>query len=271
MSSAPADYSSAELDELLATSIELALGAGRLVREGRAVGLGDVDTKSSATDMVTKFDRAAEAYITGRLRVVRPHDGLIGEEGTDVAGTSGLQWLIDPIDGTTNFVYGMAYAVSVAVVDDHGSVAGAVYLPIADELFSAARGRGAHLNGAQIHCSTVSDPAVALVSTGFGYSASLRTSQGARVAALLPHIRDIRRLGAAAMDLSYLACGRIDAYYEQGLNPWDIGAGRLIATEAGARVGTFTGAPGEIDGLVAAAPGLFDPLLALIETSGTQP
>jgi myo-inositol-1(or 4)-monophosphatase len=271
MNATPPAHSGALLDELLATATELALGAGRMVREGRALGLGDVDTKSSATDLVTKYDRAAEEYITGRLRVIRPHDGLIGEEGTDEAGTSGLQWLIDPIDGTTNFVYGMAYAVSVAVVDDHGSVAGAVYLPASDELFSAARGRGAHLNGAQIHCSTVSDPAVALVSTGFGYSAERRAGQGARVAALLPQVRDIRRLGAAAMDLSFLACGRIDAYYEQWLNPWDIGAGRLIATEAGATVGTFAGSPGEIDGLVAAAPDLFDALVAAIEASGTQP
>ena len=244
---------------------ELALAAGRLAREGRAVRLDDIDSKSSATDLVTEYDRAAEALIVGRLRVLRPDDGIVGEEGTDHPGTSGLHWLIDPIDGTTNFVYGLPYAVSVAVRDDRGGLAGAVYLPLSDELFSAARGDGATLNGQPIRCSPLEDISRALVSTGFAYLPERRVAQAARIHRMADRLRDIRRLGAAALDLCYVACGRTDGYFEQWINPWDIAAGELIVQEAGGRVSWFRGGEGEVDGIVASASGVHDTLIGLIE------
>ncbi len=258
----------ATLSESLVTLCRsLALEAGILVRDGRARGLADIDTKSSATDIVTEFDRAAEALIVGRLREVRPADGLIGEEGTDHAGSSGIHWLIDPIDGTTNFLYDQpAYAVSVAAADHRGPLAGAVYLPVVDEMFWAGRGTGAFCNGRPIRCSTVSDPAVALVATGFGYTADRRRAQATVVARLLPQVRDIRRLGSAAVDLCYVACGRVDAYYEQWLNPWDRAAGELIAAEAGATVGGFSTPIGEPEGLLAAPAGLYAAIRGLVDS-----
>ncbi len=244
----------------------LALEAGALVRAGRAGGLGDVVTKSTATDVVTEFDRAAEALIVGRLRAARPDDGLIGEEGTDDAGTSGIHWLIDPIDGTTNYLYDLpAYAVSVGAADAEGPLAGAVYLPVTDELYWAGRGGGAWCNGRAIRCSPLDDLSLALVATGFGYLAERRRAQAAVVGRLIPQVRDIRRLGSAAVDLCYAACGRVDAYYEQWLNPWDRAAGELIAAEAGAIVGPYRTPEGEPDGLLVAPVGLFHRLQEVLE------
>ena len=256
-------------EELLSLCIELAQEAGDLVRAGRRDTALTADTKSSSVDVVTQFDRASEELIVGRLAVARPDDGLVGEEGADRVGTSGVTWLIDPIDGTTNFLYGLAgYAVSIAAYAADGALAAAVYLPATDELFSAARGYGAHLNGVEIRTSACTALPTALVGTGFGYLAERRARQGARVARLLPQVRDIRRIGAAAADLCYVACGRLDAYYEQYLNPWDRAAGTLIAAEAGAIVGSFTGSPGEPDGLLVAPPTMYEPFHALVESCG---
>lgn len=263
--------SAADLDHLVSPveladiATELARAAGTMAREGRAGGLASFDTKSTATDVVTEYDRAAESLIVGELRVRRPDDGVIGEEGSAVSGTSGIDWVIDPIDGTTNFLYGLpSWCVSIAATDRLGSLAGAVYLPVTDEMFVAWRGGGATCNGLPIRASDVGELGLALVATGFGYLAARRRDQAADIAAILPAVRDLRRLGSAAIDLCYVACGRVDAYYEQWLNPWDVAAGQLIAAEAGAEVLGYAGAPGEPDGLLAAAPGIADALHALV-------
>jgi len=250
----------------------LAVEAGRLARTGRASGVDEVDTKTTVTDMVTEYDRAAEALIVGRLRAERPDDAIVGEEGTADPGTSGIRWLVDPIDGTTNFLYQLpTYSVSIAALDADGGLAGAVYVPMLDELFTATRGGGAQLNGRPIHCSPQQTLDATLVATGFSYLPERRTLQARRLVGLIDRVRDIRRLGSAALDLCYVAAGRFDAYYEQYLNPWDLAAGELIAREAGAEVGSFDGGPLEPAGLVAAAPAVFESLVRLLEGAPALP
>lgn len=252
------------LDELHALACRLAVAAGRMVRDGRARdGIAVADTKSTPTDMVTEYDRASERLIVDALLLARPDDAIVGEEGTDTSGTSGVSWLIDPIDGTTNFLYGLpGYAVSIAasLTGTHHAAVGAVYVPATDELFAAIEGRGATLNGAPIGCSTTTALERALVATGFNYRSDRRAVQAARVAQLLPSIRDIRRLGAAAPDLCYVAAGRVDAYFEEHLGPWDLAAGELIAREAGCRSGSLDGGPVRPDSVLVATPAIF-PLL----------
>jgi myo-inositol-1(or 4)-monophosphatase len=253
-------------DELLALASRLAVEAGRMVRDGRAEhGVQATSTKSTTTDMVTEFDKASEALIVGALRVARPDDAIIGEEGTDTLGTSGISWLVDPIDGTTNFLYGLpGYAVSIAASGDQGTEVGAVYIPATDELFTAARGAGARLNGTIIGCSSTDDLALALVATGFAYDRDRRARMALRAAQLIPAVRDIRRLGAASADLCYVAAGRVDAYYEEHLGPWDLAAGELIAREAGCRSGGLDGGPVRPSSVLVACPALFEPLRTLI-------
>jgi myo-inositol-1(or 4)-monophosphatase len=261
-------HPSVNLDELHALACRLAVLAGRMVKEGRAEhGIAEATTKSTATDMVTEFDRASEALIVDGILAARPHDTIVGEEGTDRVGTSGVSWLIDPVDGTTNFLYGLpGYAVSIAasLTGDHRAAVGAVYVPATDELFSAVEGRGATLNGAAIRCSTTEAVAQSLVATGFAYRPDRRAVQAARVAALLPHIRDIRRLGAAAPDLCYVAAGRLDAYFEEHLGPWDLAAGELIAREAGCTTGSLDGGPARPSSVIVANPAVFEPLRTAI-------
>jgi myo-inositol-1(or 4)-monophosphatase len=257
--------------ELRALAERLARAAGTQALAGRRLlGTGQpaTDTKSTATDPVTEFDRAAETLIVGELRRTRPDDAIVGEEGADHQGTSGLEWHLDPIDGTVNFVYDLpTWCTSVGVVDDAGGVAGAVYAPVLDEMFSAARGEGATLNGAPIVVSGIASLDLALVGTGFSYLPERRRTQSMRVASMLPEIRDVRRFGSAAIDLCFVACGRLDAYFEQYLNSWDTAAGVLIAEEAGATTSDFgAGRPG-YDGVVVAAPPIHTALLALIERS----
>ncbi|MFN5605386.1 MAG: inositol monophosphatase family protein, partial [Actinomycetes bacterium] len=188
--------------------------------------------------------------------------GIVGEEGARVDGTSGIDWYIDPIDGTTNFLYGLGgYAVSIAAADSTGPVAGAVFVPASRELFTAARGRGAFLGSTPITCSTSTTLDTALVATGFSYDSDHRRVQGSRVGAMLPHVRDIRRLGAAAIDLCHVACGRVDAYFEEHLQAWDLAAGLLIATEAGARASDFAGGAVKPSETVVCAPGIHTALL----------
>jgi myo-inositol-1(or 4)-monophosphatase len=237
-------------DELLTLASELAVRAGRMVRDGRAArGVTTAATKTSTTDVVTEFDRASEALIVGAIRLARPDDALVGEEGTRTPGTSGIHWLIDPIDGTTNFLYGLpGYAVSIAACTDDGTEVGCaevgvVYIPSTDELFTAVRGRGAELDGQTIRCSETVDLSLALVATGFNYRPERRGPQARRVAELMPRIRDVRRLGAAAADLCYVAAGRVDVYFEEFLGPWDLAAGALIATEAGCVSSALDGSP----------------------------
>lgn len=238
--------------------------------EGRRSGLTNVQTKSTATDMVTEFDKASEIMIVQGLAVMRPDDAIIGEEGASHPGTSGITWHIDPIDGTTNYFYDLpTWAVSIGAVDQDGPIAGAVYIPALDEMFSAHRGGGAFCNGQPINCNPLDDVSKALVCTGFSYSADQRTIQATRVAKLIHHIRDIRRFGAASIDLCFVACGRFDAYFEENLHSWDIAAGALIAREAGCQTGDFAGNAIRPAQVLVASPQLFNQLSSIILTAST--
>ena len=229
---------------LMNVAARIARNAGDLVFVGRRNGAGNVQTKSSATDMVTQWDTASEQFILKQLGLLRPHDSIVGEEGTQIKGTSQFTWFVDPIDGTTNFLYNLSgYAVSIAACLGVDPVAAAVFLPATRELFVAAKGHGAWLGSTPLHVSTCESLENALIATGFSYSATRRNAQGQRVARLLPQVRDIRRCGAAAADLCFVACGRIDAYFEEGLQLWDLAAGQLIASEAGAMISDFSGGP----------------------------
>jgi myo-inositol-1(or 4)-monophosphatase len=224
-----------------------------------------VDTKSTVTDLVTDLDRWAEAHIADRLLTVRPDDGMLGEEGASIEGTSGITWCVDPIDGTVNFVHGIpGFCVSIAAQVDGASVAGVVVSPLHRDVFTATRGGGAFRNDRPIRCAAPSSLARSVVGTGFGYDPDRRRRQASVLARVLPEIADIRRGGAAAIDLCWVACGRLDGYWEVGLNPWDHAAGGLIAAEAGARVeGPDGGAPSDRF-IVAAPPATFDGLVDLL-------
>lgn len=251
--------------ELLALAETTAREAGALLLRFRAAGTSGVGTKSSATDMVSDADRASERLIVERLRAARPDDAILGEEGGASAGTSGVTWVIDPLDGTTNYLYGLThFAVSIGVEVDGEAVAGVVYDPVHDEAFTASLGGGAHLNGRAIAVSGKADLATALVATGFGYDAEVRARQGPVVARVLPLVRDIRRHGAAALDLCNVACGRVDAYYERGLQAWDMAAGALIVREAGGLTAAIEGGPAVPGSMVAATPALLEPLRRLV-------
>jgi myo-inositol-1(or 4)-monophosphatase len=256
-------------DELCRIAASLAREAGAMVRDGRTRGIVHTSSKASDTDMVTEFDRASEQLIVQRLTELRPDDAIVGEEGTDTDGSSGVHWLIDPIDGTTNFLYGLpGYNVSIAARTEDGTEAGAVYVPATDELFTAVRGGGARLNGAPIRCSAATSLRHALVATGFSYLPERREAQAARLAALIGKVRDVRRVGAAAYDLCAVAAGRVDVYYEQWLGPWDLAAGELIASEAGCRTGSFAGGPVQPSNVLVSTPALFEPMVALLRDSG---
>jgi myo-inositol-1(or 4)-monophosphatase len=258
----------ADPEELLALASSLASDAAQLLRDG-IDDVREVSTKSTLTDVVTASDRAAEALIVGGIRSARPDDAILGEEGTADAGTSGVRWVVDPLDGTTNFLYGVpAFAVSIAVEVDGVTEAAVVVDAARLEMFSAIRGGGARLDDRPIRCNDARQLGTALVGTGFAYDAGRRAGQGQVVAQILPLVRDIRRLGAAAIDLCWVACGRYDAYYERGLAPWDLGAGALIAAEAGANVGDLDGGPPSGAFTLAAAPRLFEPLRDLLRTAG---
>jgi myo-inositol-1(or 4)-monophosphatase len=225
--------------DLLALAVDAATTAGSVIATALT---GDIDTKSTLTDMVTEVDKASEALIVGKLLAARPDDGVFGEEGTRDPGTSGVRWLIDPLDGTTNFIYRYpAYAVSIAAELDGEVVAGAVHDVVHGQTFTAHRGGGAFCNGLPLHVGGPDTLATALISTGFAYDAGVRPIQATVLAALLGSVRDVRRSGSAALDLCWVAAGRTDGYYEAGLNAWDWAAGRLVAAEAGAWVGEIEG------------------------------
>lgn len=260
---------------LQAVAVRVATTAASLVSRRREQVLGSVRTKSSDTDPVTLADTESEQLIRAELAELRPQDSILGEEqggGEAVAG--GLRWLIDPIDGTVNFLYGLPfYAVSVAVQQEGQTLAGAVVEVASGRVFAAARGHGATLNGEELRCNAVQHPHLALLATGFGYQAQRRRTQAAVLATLLPAVRDVRRIGSAALDLCGVAAGWVDAYYEHGLNPWDWAAGSLIAAEAGAELrlpaATAMGSAGELT--FAAAPGVATELLALVEDAWSGP
>jgi myo-inositol-1(or 4)-monophosphatase len=251
--------------ELASVALDAAQAAGTVLSRSWQQDPGDVDTKTSDTDMVSDIDRQAEAAITALLRSRRPGDGILGEEGTSRPGTTGVRWVVDPLDGTTNFLFGVPhFSVSVAAEIDGAPVAGVVIDPVKNEVWSAARGAGTRLNGVACHvASGRSTLATALVSTGFGYRPERRAWQARVAATVLPRVRDIRRFGSAALDLCWTAGGRYDAYYEWGLNPWDLSAGALICAEAGGRVEVL---PGRL--IVASVPALFDDLVELLESAG---
>lgn len=244
----------------------------------RAAGADAVRAKTTPTDPVTVVDTETEQLLRDRLAVLRPGDPILGEEGggprdsaADAAGA--VTWVLDPIDGTVNFVYGIpAYAVSVGAQIDGVSVAGAVADVVAGRVYSAASGLGAHVTDGhrthELRCNNVDQLSMALLGTGFGYSPTRRVRQADLVAQMLPVVRDVRRIGSAALDLCMVAAGHLDAYYEHGLQVWDCAAGALIAAEAGARV--VLPPPGA-DGaglVVAAAPGIADALLAALQHVG---
>lgn len=252
---------------------DLAIEAGRraaaLLLDGLDRARTAVDTKSSGTDMVTEMDRASERLVVETLLAARPDDGILGEEGTDRAGTSGLRWIVDPLDGTTNYLYRHpGFSVSIAAELQGRVVAGAVVDPMHGQVFSAARGTGARRNGASIRCSDQTDLSRSLVATGFAYDPTRRGRQAGVLTEVLPRIRDVRRMGAAAMDLCSVACGVVDGYYERGLGPWDHAAGGLIAAEAGAVVSDLHGGPASGEFVLAAAPGIAGTLRDLLVRAG---
>ena len=257
---------------LLALAVDVAREAAALVARGRASAADHVDVKSSPTDVVTAVDTASEELIAGRLLGARPDDGLLGEEGAERAGTSGVRWVVDPIDGTVNFLYGLpSYAVSIAAEVDGEVRAGAVLDVSSGELFTATRGGGAYLSSpgrpAPVRLAAGSPVSLeqTLVGTGFSYQVEQRRSQGAVVAQLLLRVRDIRRNGSSALDLCSTAAGRLDAYYELGLKPWDHAAAALVAAEAGVVLTGLAGRPFADPMAVAAAPSIAGPFLALLE------
>lgn len=246
-------------------AVDLAREAGDMAMRGRRSGPVTASTKSSSIDVVTEFDTASERLITDGLTSRRPHDGVVGEEGAEVHTTSGIVWHIDPIDGTTNFFFDIPlWAVSIGAVDDKGPVAGAVYIPGLGEMFSAARGKGAWVNDQPIRPRENSRISDALVATGFSYQIAQRPRHTHRVATMLNEVRDIRRLGAAAIDLCFVAAGRYDAYFEEGLNSWDLVAGQIIATEAGAIVTNFSGDIVTPQQVLASSPSLHQSMIELI-------
>jgi myo-inositol-1(or 4)-monophosphatase len=258
-----------DLDELCRLAERVAREAGALLLDGLDRIRAEVSTKTTGTDMVTEMDRGSEALIEAGLLGARPDDGILGEEGADRAGTSGVLWVVDPLDGTTNYLYGFpGFNVSIAAEIEGQAVVGVVFDVVRHELFSAVRGHGATRDGEPIRPTATTDLGHALIGTGFSYEPARRRRQAHVLVEVLPHVRDIRRQGAAAVDLCSVACGRLDGYYERGLARWDLAAGGLIATEAGAVVTDLGGevaAPGSV---AAAAPGIADALRVLLERAG---
>jgi myo-inositol-1(or 4)-monophosphatase len=260
----PADPSYVELLDL---GRAVAREAGDLVRS-RRTGVSVAATKSSPVDVVTEVDRASERLIYDRILQARPGDGFLGEEGASAESRTGVTWVVDPIDGTVNFLYGIPrYAVSLAAAVDGKVVAGVVLDVAGGDCFTATLGGGAFCDGTPVRVRGRVPQAEQLVATGFNYVHGVRVAQAAAAAVMIPRIRDIRRLGSAALDLCGVAAGRLDAFVEEGLQPWDLAAGGLIATEAGARVETLPGAGGGTCVVCAPEPG-FEEFAALVRDSG---
>ncbi|MEU7999228.1 inositol monophosphatase family protein [Micromonospora sp. NPDC049060] len=262
--------------ELLDIAVEVARDAAATAYRMRVEGVSVAATKSTVTDVVTAADRAVERQVIDALRRLRPGDAVLGEEygagETGPVAPGGVRWIVDPIDGTVNYLYGIPHcAVSLAAEVDGEVVAGVVRNVSTGEEWTATAGGGAWRDGERLRCSTETDLGQALVATGFGYDPGRRAHQARVVAELIPHIRDIRRFGAAALDLCLAAEGRVDAYYEKGLAAWDQAAGALVATEAGLLVAGLGGLPAGPDLVIAAPAALFKPLhdrLADLDASG---
>lgn len=262
----------AVITELTSIAERIARMAGQLILEGRRSPVEVASTKSSAVDVVTAMDTASEKLLREMLAELRPLDGILGEEEGSSAGSSGITWVIDPIDGTVNYLYGIpAYAVSVAAVtgpprpDAWTVVAGCVHSVADGRVWTAGLGQGAQCDGSPVQVNDPVPLAQSLLGTGFGYTADRRRGQARVVAALLPQVRDIRRIGSAALDLCTLASGGLDLYYERGLQPWDLAAASLVAQEAGALVLGLRGAPADEAMTVAGPEPAVRTLVALLE------
>lgn len=258
------------LDELVDLACAAARSAGAFLRDERPREL-EVTAKSSPTDVVTQMDRAAEERLIRMILGARPADGVLGEEGGERPGTSSVRWIVDPLDGTTNYLYGIPlWSVSVGVEAAGEVVAGAVCAPELGSMYAARRGGGAweesHGTRSALRASSVTELSQALLSTGFGYDSEQRRRQAQSLVSVAPRVRDVRRLGSAAIDLCWVAAGRTDAYVESRLHPWDVAAGALIAREAGAVV-IGDDDPVEAPFVLASAPGIADEVTSLLSQS----
>jgi myo-inositol-1(or 4)-monophosphatase len=256
-----------DIDEtdLLAVAREAAEAAADVLRARFGQRAQGVQSKSSPTDLVSDADLAAESAIRSVLARSRPEDSVLGEEG-GATGDGKLRWIVDPLDGTINFLFGIpVFGVSVACEGPSGMLAGVVLDPNRNECFSATRSGAATLNGAPIDGSERTELSTAMVATGFGYDAEVRSRQAAVLSRVLPRVRDIRRAGAAAIDLCWCACGRVDAYYERGVKRWDVAAGGLIASRAGLQIRELAETEHDAWGVVAAPPTLIEELTGLVE------
>ncbi|MEA2253006.1 MAG: monophosphatase [Solirubrobacteraceae bacterium] len=255
---------STDRDDLLEVAVAAARAAADVLLERYERSARGVATKSSPTDLVSEADLLAERAIRDLLAERRPDDAIVGEEGDDVAGSTGRRWIVDPLDGTVNYLFGIPqWCVSVAC---EGEV-GVILDPLRGELFSVRAGEAALLDGAPIEGSAREDLGTALVATGFGYEAEVRAAQAEVVARLLPQVRDIRRLGSAALDLAWTAAGRYDAYYEYGLNAWDLAAGEMLCAAAGLEIRHLDPLDGTGAGVLVAAPGILGELEAIVSSS----
>ena len=259
----------AEADAALRTAVTAATAAGAVLLSRWELPDSGRAFKSTSTDEVSDADRASEKVIVDAIRGAHPEDEIVSEEGGGARGTSGRRWLVDPLDGTTNWLYRIPqWCVSIACSDGSGPFVGVVFDPVRGELFRATRGGGAHLEARgtarRLAVTTLTDLGRALLADGFSYSAEERREQARREAGILPRIRDVRRMGAAALDLAYVACGRFDGYAEAGANEWDWAAGRLLVTEAGGRLSETPGVRPNGPTLVASGPGIHDALVDLL-------
>ena len=251
-------------------NLELVLLAEEVARAAGAILMQRPDSftfteKSSAVDFATQMDQLAESLIVKNLLAARPDDGIIAEEGAAQPSKSGVTWVIDPLDGTVNYLYGLpGWNISIAAKDKDGVIAGVVFAPTTNSFWKATKGGGAYFNNNSIKCNDPVNLNLALIATGFSYDLELRKEQGARMQRLIPQIRDLRRNGAAAVDLCYVAMGAVDGYFESSLKEWDFAAGGLIATEAGALISGRSGGAPDGDMVVCAGPSLHAQLLAQI-------
>ena len=273
MTSNPAASFSALISEPnLALAMTIASGTGKLLLD-RPDDL-QVQTKSTATDVVTLMDQRAEAFIVSEINKHRPNDAILGEEGANQSGSSGLQWVIDPIDGTVNYLHQLPHwCVSIGLVEESTGqgMAGVVYVPVLDQMYISSRGLGAWViergESRELKVSDCSELSQALIGTGFGYSSTRRASQARVLQEVLPKVADIRRLGSCAVDLCLVAEGVLDGYYERGVNAWDHAAGELIAREAGAISSGLFSNPIGVDMIVVANPVIHAQLLAILEAN----
>jgi myo-inositol-1(or 4)-monophosphatase len=250
---------------LLDLAVGVAREAGELLLGRFRRPARGVETKSSSTDLVSEADRSAEELILERLAAARPDDGVLAEEGGGKSSSSGITWIVDPLDGTVNYLFRIpVWSVSIAATDERGTLIGVVHDPCRAETFTAIRGEGAALNGEPISVGDQGSLAQALIGTGFSYDADARREQAERLVRVLPRVRDIRRGGSAAIDLATLACGRFDGFFEAPMEEWDKAAGVLLIEEAGGIVSDLPAPKGLSTGVIAANPKLHDELRRLV-------